>query len=104
MPALAHLLKKIKKILMISIYIPLPAPTSPETPALPADSLPLSHQEICMRPNLLGVWQTLDSKPENQGSYFVPIPDGGFLVYVSSLSAKSHGFVICKRDSTILRS
>ena len=83
--------------------MPLPVRTSPETLALQADHLPLSHRGICMPPNLLGVWQTLDSKPGNQESYFIPIPDGGFLACVSSLSVKSHGFVICKRDSATLR-
>lgn len=89
---------------MLSVYIPLPVRTSPETPALQADRLPLSHQGSCMQANLLEVWQTLDSKPENQESYFIPIPDGGFLACVSSLSAKTHGFVICKRDSALSRS
>ena len=89
---------------MISVSIPLPVRMSPETPALQTDRLPLSHQGIWMHANLLGVWQTLDSKPGNQESYFIPIPDGGFLACVSSLSAKTHGFVICKRDSALSRS
>lgn len=55
-----------------------------------------------MHPNLLGVWQTLDSKPGNQESYFIPIPDArGFLACVSSLSAKSRFPSSAKRDSAI---
>lgn len=42
------------------------------------------------------VWKALDSEPGNQRSRHVLTPDGTFSEYVSSLSAKGHGFIICK--------